>query len=171
MLPVVRLVGHELDFPHPLPAIASVLLEDAGTRGLQPGRESRTELGHVAIKVRVGAPAEMSGPVQDFLHTHLHDDVGMRADPRSVRGNIAQQGIKRHAGSALMDRIDPHQHPIRRRGLLTHLIAEFLGVDRGLRVDAHGVQFFEDAMETVVLRGGVPPRLHIAAPDDRDFMG
>ena len=74
-------------------------------------------------------------------------------------------------GFALMDRIDPHEHAVRREELLAHLVGEFLVIDRGLGVDAGRLQFFEDAMEAVVLRRCVAPGLRIAAPDDRDFIG
>src|SRR5439155_6389614 len=53
--------GYSLDFPHALAPIASVLLQDARARRLQPCRELGLELGGSAIEVGVGAPAEMPG--------------------------------------------------------------------------------------------------------------
>ena len=65
----------------------------------------------------------------------------MRANPRSVPCNIAQQRIKRAAGPALVDRIDPYEHPVRREELFARLVREFLGIDRGRRADARRIQF------------------------------
>jgi hypothetical protein len=53
-------------------------------------------------------------PVQNLFDTHLQDHVGVGADPWAARGDVAQQRIEYGSGLALMDRIDPHKHPIGR---------------------------------------------------------
>jgi len=77
-------LSNKLHLPHALPAIPPVLLQHPRA-GLQPLRERPTKFGRATIKMRVRAPAEMLGAVQDLLDTHFENDVGMRADPRSAR--------------------------------------------------------------------------------------
>ena len=164
------LIGNEFDLPDTLTGVAAVLLEHAGARRRQPRGKGSSEFGRAAVEVRVGAPPEPFRAVQDFLDAHLHDDVGVRADPRAAGGNVAQQRVERGARPALMDRIDPHEDAVRRQQLLAHVVGKFLGIDRGLGTDAERVQLFENAVEAIVLRRCGPPRLRVAAPEDRDLI-
>ena len=61
------------------------------------------EFACAAIEMRVRAPAQLLRAVEDFLDTHLQDDIGMRADPRPQRGDFAQQRVERLSGLAPMD--------------------------------------------------------------------
>jgi hypothetical protein len=112
----------------------------------------------------------MPGAVQDFLDSHLQDHVGMRADPGAARGNLAQQRIKRAAGSALMNRIDPHEYAVSQQQLLAHILRELFGIDRGLGANAERVELFEDAVEAIVVRRRGSAGLGIAAPENCDLV-
>ena len=163
-----RRVRHELDLPHSLAAIAAVALEDARTGRSQPCRKLRHEFGGAAIEVRIGPPAEMPGVVQDLLDAHCEDRVGMGADPGPARGDLAQHRVEDGAGLALMDRIDPDEHPLRRQQLVAHLLGKILVENRGLGLNAARRQRREHLTKAIVCGGRGLPRRAVAAPDDRD---
>src|SRR5262249_22964870 len=76
-------------FPHALAAIAPVLLQHPRA-GLQTHWERLTKLRRITIEKRVRSPVEMLGAVKDLLDAHFENDVGMRADPRPTRSDVAQ---------------------------------------------------------------------------------
>src|SRR5438477_9090053 len=119
--------------------------------------------------MRVRAPAEMLGAVEDLLDAHFENDVGMRADPRPARSNVAQYRIERLARLALVDWIDPDEHAIGAKQLLAYLVREVLVINGRLGMDADGGELFEDAVEAVVRRRRVAARLEIATPKNCDF--
>jgi hypothetical protein len=159
--------GNRLDLPHSLAAIAAVLLEHARAGRLQSRREFCAERRRRAVEMRVGAPAEVPGAMQDLLYAHLEDDVRVRADPRTARRHIAQQRVKHRARLALVNRIDPDQHAIDLQELLAHLVCHVIGKHRRLGLDAGICQLLEHAMEAVVLRRGSAACVTIATPEHR----
>ena len=90
--------------------------------------------------------------VQNFFNPHLEDHVGVRADPRAVRGDVAQQRVEFISGLAALDRIDPDKHPVGAQELLAHLIGEGLVVDRRLGIDADGGKLLENPVKAIVRR-------------------
>jgi hypothetical protein len=82
-------LADKLHLPDALPAVAAVLLQHPWA-GLQPRREGLAKFRRTAIEMRVRAPAEMLGAVENLLDAHFENDVGMRADPRPARSNVAQ---------------------------------------------------------------------------------
>ncbi len=101
-------------FPDSLPAIAAVLLEHACAGGLQARRKLRTEGSGAVVTMRIGAPAQMARAVKDVLDAHLQNDIGMRADPRTLQSDLAQQRVERGARLTLVDGIDPDQDAVLR---------------------------------------------------------
>ena len=91
----------------------------------------------------VGSPSEMLCAVQDFFHAYLEDHVGVRADPGSARGNVAQHRIKHSPGLPFTDWIDPHEHSINSQKLLAHLVSNVIGVNRRLGMNAKRRQLFD----------------------------
>ena len=80
---------NKLHFPHALPTISPVLLQYPRTI-VQLRRKCVTKLRRIAIEMRVRSPAEMLGAVKDLLDAHFENDLGMRADPRPTRSDVAQ---------------------------------------------------------------------------------
>src|SRR5215472_2345436 len=119
--------------------------------------------------MRVRSPAEMLGAVEDLFHAHFENDVGMRADPRPARSDVAQQRVERLARLALVDRIDPDEHAIGAEQLLAHLIREVFVIDGRLGTDAYRGELFENTVEAVVLWRRSFPRCEIATPKNCDF--
>jgi hypothetical protein len=83
-----------------------------------------------------------------------------------LRCDIAQQGIKRHARLAQMDRIDPDKYAVHRQQLVADRVGEGFVIDRRACLDADSSERFEDADEPAVLRGRVPPRRNVSARED-----
>src|SRR5215472_7728717 len=158
----------KLHFPHALAAVAAVLLQHPRA-GLQSHWERVTKFRRATIEMRVRAPAEMLGAVENLLDAHFENDVGMRAGPRPARRDVTQQRVERLARLALVDRIDPDEHAIGAKQLLAHLIREVLVIDGRLGTDADRGELFEDAVEAVVRRRRGLPRFEIATPKNCDF--
>ncbi|MHC2589447.1 hypothetical protein ACVIG9_003503 [Bradyrhizobium ottawaense] len=156
-------VRKRFDLPDALAAIAAILLEHArAVRAKARGKFGAERRGAV-IAMRVGAPAEVTRAVEHLLDAHLQDHVGMGAHPRSLRRDVAQQGIELGARLALVDRIDPDQHAVSREQLVADCVGKAFVVDHGVRVDAEGGEGLEDADEAAVLRRRVAARGGIAA--------
>src|SRR5215472_8015947 len=154
--------------PHALPAVAAVLLQHPPA-GLQSYWEPLTKFRRTPIEMCVRAPAEMLSAVENLLDAHFENDVGMRADPRPARSDVAQYRVEGLARLALVDRIDPDEHAIGAKQLLAHLVREVLVIDGRLGTDADRGELFEDAVEAVVLRRRSLPRCEIATPKNCDF--
>src|SRR2546423_1522410 len=137
----------------------------AGASGL---RELRWELGgklrRAGIDMRIRAPAEVLGSVQNLLDAHLQNDIGMCADPWTARGDLSQQRIERSASLAAAQRIDPDEDTVHAEQLRPHLIGEVLVIDRRLGRDAERRQLLEYAVIAIVLRSRGLSRVAIAAP-------
>ena len=91
----------------------------------------------------------------------------MSADPRPARRHITQQRIQGRAGLALMDRIDPDEHPVDGQELRAYLVGEFLVINSRRGIDASSFERLEDAVEPIVLgcaccRAARSPRQTIA---------
>ena len=118
----------------------------------------------VAIELGIGAPSEMFRAMQHLLHAHLQGHVGMRADPDTACGDIAQHHVEDAAIPAVGDRIDPHQNAIEPPQLRAHLVHEIIGVHRRLGRNALLGQCREHAAEPVVLRRCGAARIAVTAP-------
>src|SRR5262249_52895466 len=110
----ISIAGSQFDFPDTLTAIAAVAFQDARTRP-EPRWEFRTKCSRGGVQVGIRAPAKLPGAMQYLFDAHLHNDVVMCADPRTVRRDIAQHRIKPGSCLAFMDRIDPDQNAIDRK--------------------------------------------------------
>ena len=152
--------------PHALTAVAAVLLEDTRAQP-ETFRQPGPQIVCGPIEMRVRAPAEMPGAVQDFFDPHSENDVGVRADPRASRRHIPQHRVEHLPGAAFVDRIDPNQHAVAGQKLGAHLVRIIVGVNRRLSVDPERGQFLENAAIPVVVRCRGAPGLPIAAPEDR----
>src|SRR5262249_20201388 len=108
--------------------------------------------------------------VQDLLHPHLHNDVGMGADPRAARGDIAQHRVERRARLAAAQRIDPNENAISTEQLRPYFFGEILVIDRWLSRYAECRQLLEDAVIAIVLRRRSLPRLAVTAPQNGDSI-
>src|SRR5262249_4687691 len=137
----------------------------------EPGREFVVEGVHRAIDVRVGAPAEVLGTVENLLGAHLEDHVGMGAHPRPARRNVAQQGVEHGARPAGIERIDPDEHAVEAEELVAHLVREGLVEHGGRGVDAGPAQLLEDVVIAIVVRRRRAARLAVAAPENRYLGG
>ena len=74
---------NEFRLPHALTAIATVLFEYPRTRRLKPLGKLLVEFPDGAIEMGIRAPAQVLGPIKDFLDAHFEDHVGMSADPHT----------------------------------------------------------------------------------------
>ena len=137
--------------------------------GGEPRRKRVAERAGRAVDVGVGAPAEMPGAVEDVLRAHLEDRVGMRADPRTARRDVAQHGVEHRTRPAVVERIDPHEHAVDREQLVAHLVGESLVEHGRLGVDAGPLQLLEHGAIAIVVRRRRKARRAVAAPDHRDL--
>ena len=113
-------------FHTPWPALPRFCFSTRGPAACQPRGEFVPERAHRTVDVGVGPPAEVPGAVEDFLHAHLEDHVGMRADPRAAGRDIAQQRIEHGARLAGVERIDPDEHAVDPEELVADLVGEGL---------------------------------------------
>src|SRR5258707_11780412 len=77
-----RVIHHALVVA--LPAVAARLLQDADLVPGQGTREPGPEIGGVPVQVGAGAPADVAGPVEDFLGPQGEDHLGAGRDPRPL---------------------------------------------------------------------------------------
>src|SRR6266550_2864231 len=110
----------------------------------------------------------MARAVEDVLDAHLQNDIRMRADPRTLQSDLAQQRVERGARLTLVDGIDPDQDAVHREQLVADRVGKAFVVDRWAGLDAGSGQCLEDTDEAAVLRGRVPPCGGVAAPENRD---
>jgi hypothetical protein len=161
--------GNELGLPHPLAAVAAVLLENTRACRLKPHRKLFAECCGGAIDMGVRTPTKMLRAMKNFLHAHLEDHVGMGANPDSPGRDVPQHRIERNPVLPLGYRINPDEHAVELQKLFPHLVRYFVCIDRGFRGNAERGQLFEDAIEPIVLRCRVTARLAIAAPKQRQL--
>ncbi len=119
----------------------------------------------------VRTPAQLLGAVQNFLHTHFQDHVGVGTHPHTSRCDVAQQRIELYSVLSLGNWIDPDEHAVGAEKLLAHFICHFVRIDRGLRLDAERGQRFENAVESIVMCGCLASRLAIPTPEQHQFAG
>src|SRR5260370_42086042 len=122
-------------FPDSLPAIAPVLLEHARAGGLQARRKLRTEGFGAVVTTRIAAPAQMARAVEDVLDAHLQNDIRMRADPRTLQSDLAQQRVERGARLTLVDGIEPDKEAVHRVQLVADRDGKALVIDRYAGLD------------------------------------
>ena len=115
--------------------------------------------------MRVCAPAEVPGAVKDFLHAHLEDHVGMRADPHAFRRDIPQHRIEDSPVLSCKKRINPDKDAVAADKLLAHLIHHIIGIDRGLRVDAERGHRLEHAIKSILSWLKRMPFRNVARPE------
>ena len=99
-------------FQTPCPPLPRFCLSTRGPADRsRDGNSSRNAAGG-AIEMGVRAPAEMLRAVQDFLHAHLEDDVGMGADPdsRATRHRAASDRALSRFCPSRSDRPRPARH-------------------------------------------------------------
>jgi predicted RNase H-like nuclease len=89
------------------------------------------------------------------------------------REATSQQRVECGSSLALMDRIDPHKHPISPQKLLANLVGKVLVIDRGLGMYADGGKLLEDSVKAIVCgvaacRASASPRQRIAILYDFD---
>src|SRR5262249_61291858 len=99
--------GEHPALPAPVTAIAPIALEDPRTIFPQAMRKLCVEGLGRSIDMRVGAPTEILGSIENLLHAHLHDDVGVSADPNAPSGDVAQHRVERRPGLTPGARDDP----------------------------------------------------------------
>jgi hypothetical protein len=128
--------ANKLDLPHALAAVAAVLFEYTRPGRLKPRRKLLAQRKRTSVDIGVSAPAECPRAIEDLLHAHLEDDVGVRADPNSLGCYVAQQGIKRGSGPPVGDGIDPDQDSIQVEKLRPHLVDHVVCIHGGLGLDA-----------------------------------
>jgi hypothetical protein len=68
----------------------------------------------------------------------------MGTHPHALRGDVAQQGVKTGAVSAVLNRVDPDQHAVHCEQLFADGVGEAFVVDRGAPIDADGGERYED---------------------------
>src|ERR1700722_3681145 len=159
-----------LYLPDTLACIATVLFEDPGACRSQAGWEFAAEYVCAVVAMGVAAPTQMARPVEYLLDAHLEDDVGMCADPRALRRDLAKQRVERHTCFALMDRIDPDQDAIHREQFVPDRVGEGFVVDDGTGSDTNSGKCFEDGDEGAVLRGRVLTCGSISAGKDGNSL-
>jgi hypothetical protein len=74
----------------------------------------------------------MPRAVQNLLHAHFEDHIGMRADAGPKRGHITQHWVEYCPGLPVVDRIHPNEHSVNSQKLPAHLVGDTVGIDRGL---------------------------------------
>ena len=62
---------NEFELPNPLPGVAAVLLEDPRPMRAKSWRKGCEKIRHAPVEMRIGAPTEMFGAIQNFLDAHL----------------------------------------------------------------------------------------------------
>ena len=105
--------------------------------------------------------------MQNLFHAHFENHVGMSADPRSARRNIAQHRIEHSSCLSVLDRVDPDEHPVEPQELLANLVDEVVSINRRFRVNADGAQLLEYAAVAVVPRRRFAACLAITTPEQR----
>jgi len=120
--------------------------------------------------MRVRAPAEMLGAVEDLLDAHFEDHVGVSADPRSSCCHVAQERVQSLPRAAVLERIDPRQHAINVCKLGANLVFDFLSIDGGFGFDAKRGKRRKDAVIAIVLRRRGGACVAVATPDDSNFV-
>ena len=120
----------------PGPRLPRFCFSTRGPAASQPRRKFVAERAHANGRCGCRSPSRDAGAVENFLHAHLEDHVGMRADPRAAGRDVAQQRVEHGARPAGVERIDPDQHAVDPEELLAHLVGERLVEHGRLGVDA-----------------------------------